>query len=89
MAKLVCTRRLRDVGPLEPVAIAGATVSDVLTNAAQDYPRLLHYILDDQGRVRPHVAIFVDGDLQQQNHVLSREVAENTEIYLMQALSGG
>ncbi len=63
MANIVCTHRIGHVGPLEPVSYKGDAVSDVLDAAAGDYPRLKSYVLDDQGRVRKHVAIFVGGYL--------------------------
>lgn len=89
MATVVCTTRLENIGPCEPANYAGDTVSDVLNSMAADYPRLNNYLLDDQGRVRKHVAIFVDGELVPREHVLSASVLPQSEIYLMQALSGG
>ncbi|MEO8418112.1 MAG: MoaD/ThiS family protein [Methylophilaceae bacterium] len=89
MAIIVCTHHLGHVGPLAPVSYQGETVSDVLDAAAVDYPRLKSYVLDDQGRVRKHVAIFVDGTLQPRETVLNYVLDATDEIYIMQALSGG
>lgn len=89
MATVVCTTRLENIGPCEPATYAGDTVADVLKNMAADYPRLNNYILDDQGRVRKHVAVFVDGELVPRDLALSAGVLPQSEIYLMQALSGG
>ncbi|MBC6904204.1 MoaD/ThiS family protein [Saccharophagus sp. K07] len=89
MPFIVCTSHLRDVGPLQLEPVAGRTVREALQDAAQRYPRLLNYILDDQGDVRKHIAIFVDGTLQARDSVLEREVGEKDEIYVLQALSGG
>lgn len=89
MANIVCARRLGEVGPQEPAAYRGETVRDVLDAAAVDYPRLKNYVLDDQGRVRKHVAIFVDGAMQPRETVLDNELGTMDEIYIMQALSGG
>jgi molybdopterin synthase sulfur carrier subunit len=89
MASIVCTQRLENVGPLEPVSYKGETVSDVLDAAAVDYPHLKSYVLDDQGRVRKHVAIFVGGTLQPRETVLDYVLGATDEIYIMQALSGG
>jgi hypothetical protein len=47
------------------------------------------YILDDQGRLRRHVAVFIDGELLLDKKDLGRGVASSSEIYVMQALSGG
>jgi molybdopterin synthase sulfur carrier subunit len=89
MASIVCTQRLGNVGPLEPVGYKGETVGDVLDAAAVDYPHLKSYVLDDQGRVRKHVAIFVGGTLQPRETVLDYVLGATDEIYIMQALSGG
>ena len=89
MANIVCTQRLESVGPLEPVSYKGETVGDVLDAAAADYPRLKSYVLDDQGRVRKHVAIFVGGTMQPRETVLNYALGTTDEIYIMQALSGG
>lgn len=89
MPKIACTPKLENIGPLKPADYAGATVGDVLDAVAVDYPRLKNYVLDDQCRVRKHIAIFVDGALQPRETVLDYTLRESDEIYIMQALSGG
>ncbi len=89
MPLIACTRRLEHVGPCELTNYAGDTVGDLLDAMANDYPRLKNYVLDDQGRVRKHVAIFVDGDLQPKDSVLQLPLGSHSEVYVMQALSGG
>ena len=46
-------------------------------------------MLDDQGRVRKPIAIFVEGTLQPRDTVLNYALGATDEIYIMQALSGG
>jgi hypothetical protein len=46
-------------------------------------------VLDDQGRLRQHVNIFIDGVMIKDRTSLSDPFRENSEIYIMQALSGG
>lgn len=89
MPKIACTPRLENIGPIEPADYAGTTVGEVLDSVATDYPRLKNYVLDDQGRVRKHIAIFVDGALQPRGTVLNFALSDTDEIYIMQALSGG
>lgn len=89
MAKIAFTRHLEAVGPCQPVEYAGATVGELLQAVAADYPRLPGYVLDDQGRVRKHIAIFVDGALKPREKALSLPVGEASEVYVFQALSGG
>ena len=47
------------------------------------------YVLDDQGAVRHHVAIFVDGALVHDRTRLAHPLEPDSEIWIMQALSGG
>ena len=89
MTKIVCTPKLEDIGPLEPIRYTGSTVGAVLDAAGKDYPRLKNYILDDQGRVRKHIAIFINGELRPRKRVLEYVVGDADEICIMQALSGG
>lgn len=67
----------------------GATVREVLAAvfAAQD--RLGAYVLDDQGSLRKHMTILIDGQRLKDRETLSDAVKETSEIWVMQALSGG
>ena len=55
--------------------------------AAQD--RLGAYVLDDQGALRKHMTILVDGQRIRDLEHLSDAVGPSSEIWVMQALSGG
>jgi sulfur-carrier protein len=89
VARIAFTRRLRHVAPSEPAEYPGATLRAVLDNVAADFPRLTNYVLDDQGRVRQHVAVFVNGTLAPRDTVLDLPLHADTDVYVMQALSGG
>ena len=89
MPLITCTQHLREVGPGQLERFTGTTVGEALHNMSERYPRLRGYVLDDQGEVRKHVAIFIEGELQNRRTVLARPVGENDEIYILQALSGG
>jgi molybdopterin synthase sulfur carrier subunit len=52
-------------------------------------PALRGYVLDDQGAVRRHVAIYVGGDPVRDRTGLSDPVGVAAEIYVLQALTGG
>ena len=67
----------------------GDTVGNVLQRAFSEHPTLRGYVLDDCGTIRHHVAIFVDGTAIRDKTLLQTPVSENSEIYIMQALSGG
>jgi sulfur carrier protein ThiS len=64
-------------------------VAEVLEAVFGHQPELRGYLLDDQGRVRQHVMIFVNGSVLTDRERLSDPVTETSEIYIMQALSGG
>ncbi len=83
------TRHLRNIAPSDPVEVAGATLGAALDAYFSAVPKARSYVLDDQGRLRRHVAVFVDGELLADKSNLKLPVAQRTEIYVMQALSGG
>ncbi|TQV78093.1 MoaD/ThiS family protein [Exilibacterium tricleocarpae] len=70
-------------------AVEGATVGQALQRVFVDNPRLASYILDDQGSLRKHVAVFVDGRMVGDRRYLSDTLTPDSEIYVAQALSGG
>lgn len=72
-----------------PVAVRGETVRAALDAAFASNPAIRGYILDDQNAVRKHMSIFVDGRMISDRRYLSDAVGENSEIYVVQALSGG
>ncbi|MDB5452930.1 MAG: hypothetical protein JWO33_1508 [Caulobacteraceae bacterium] len=89
MPRIAFTRHLQAVGPSELVEVPGATVGQLIDSLAADYPRLKAYVLDDQGAVRKHIAIFVDGAMQPRAAALALPVNDAAEVYVFQALSGG
>jgi len=71
------------------VDVDGATVREALDNAFRENPQLRGYVLDDQGRLRKHVVLFVDGRMVGDRAELSDAVGPTSELLVMQALSGG
>ena len=67
----------------------GDTVGAVLDAALADDPRLRAYVLDDQGRVRKHVAIYLGGARDAGRVGLDHRLGPRDEIFVFQALSGG
>ncbi len=68
---------------------AGADVDAALRTVFQHYPVLRGYVLDEHAAVRHHVAIFIDGEPMRDKRDLRQPVEDASEIYVMQALSGG
>ena len=67
----------------------GKTLRAVIDEIEARYPGVTRYVLDDQGRLRQHVNIFIDGAMIKDRTSLTDAFQENSEIYIMQALSGG
>ena len=88
MAKVFFTAHLREVAPRGEIDAKGATVRAALDEVFAAYPMLKGYVLDDQERLRLHIAVFVDGVHVRQN-VLEHPLRGDSELYIMQALSGG
>jgi len=83
------TAHLRKVVPTEAVTVAGATLRLALDEVFARHPKVRSYILDDQERLRKHVVIFVDGERVQGGSDLMLSVNSDSQIYVLQALSGG
>jgi sulfur carrier protein ThiS len=89
MANIAFTQHLQAIGPTEPRPYAGATLAEVLDAVGADYPRLRSYVLDDQGRLRRHIAVFIDGTLHPRDRALGLPLDAGSDVYVFQALSGG
>ena len=69
--------------------VEGETVRQVLEAVFRENPRARAYVLDEQGAVRQHMVVFVDGHQVRDRQRLTDPVAPTAEIYVAQALSGG
>lgn len=89
MPKVVFTPNIqRHVACPEAVA-PGSSVREVLDNVFLENPQARGYVLDDQGALRKHMTIFLDGKLIRDRAKLSEAVSSDSTIYVFQALSGG
>lgn len=66
----------------------GRTLGEALDGVFERHPELRGYVLDEQGAVRHHVALFVDGEVVHGKR-LDRALGAHSEVHVMQALSGG
>lgn len=69
--------------------VEGVTVRAALDAVFAQRMALRSYVLDDQGAVRRHVVIYVNGDALRDRAHQSDPVAPDDEIYVFQALTGG
>jgi molybdopterin converting factor small subunit len=64
----------------------GSSIAEVLDDLNRQYPGIRFRMIDEQGAIRPHMKIFVNGD---QVWKLDATLKSSDEVYILQALSGG
>lgn len=69
--------------------VDAATLGDALRQAFVSAPALERYVLDEQGHVRKHVAVFVNNEMIVSRRNLALPIASEDNIMVIQALSGG
>jgi sulfur-carrier protein len=89
MARVSFTANLRRHREARAAEADGGTVREVLDRVFAEDPLLRSYIVDDQGRLRRHVNVFVSGRMIADRRAMSDPVGPADEIYVLQALSGG
>lgn len=71
------------------MSVEGDTVRAALDAVFAQNPAARRYVLDDQGALRKHMTIFVDGTLVRDRQHLSDPVPKGAAVHVFQALSGG
>ena len=89
MARLSFTTNLQRHLQCETQEHPGSTVAEILAAAFAQDPRLRGYVLEDDGSLRKHMNIFLNGRQIADRRGLSDLVIDADELYIMQALSGG
>lgn len=89
MAHLFFAASIQRHIPMPERDVTACSVDEALSAAFAEEPRLRGYILDDQGGLRRHLAVFIDGKPLRDRRHLSDAVDANSRIYVVQALSGG
>lgn len=84
--------QLRLRGPLKKLAgdradheVAGATVGEVLRALERENPAVAGWIVDERGRIRRHINVFVGGERADSETV----VAAGDRVEVIPAISGG
>lgn len=89
MATVTFTGNLTRHVDCPPVDVQGKTVRDLLAAIFAGNPRLKSYVVDEQFALRKHMGIIIDGEIVKDRKALSDPVESNSEVYVLQALSGG
>ena len=89
VSRVVFTQNLQSLIECPPREVEAATVRQALDSVFSQTRRLRGYVLDDQNRLRNHMVIFIDGKPVKDREGLSDAIRPDSEVYVMQALSGG
>ena len=73
-------------GEQKVVEAAGGTLGEVLLDLDRRFPGLRFRVVDEQGRLRKHVNVWLDGERVRR---LDAPLEGVDEVVIMQALSGG
>jgi molybdopterin converting factor small subunit len=89
-AETMTTVRLREplkrlAGGRADHALAGATVTDVLAALEREQPALAGWILDERGRLRRHINVYVGGE----RGGADTPVGPDDRVDVLPAISGG
>ena len=89
MASLHFTQNLTRHTECPTATITANTVAELFDRYFESWPGVRDYVLDNQGEVRHHVKVLVDGLNLRDRRKLSDHLNPDSEVYVFQALSGG
>ena len=73
-----------------PQSVAPGSLRTVLDAALAAAPaELRHYVLDDQGHIRKHVAVFINKTMVLSRQDLEQVLTAGDRVLVIQALTGG
>jgi hypothetical protein len=90
MARLRFTQNIQRHVACPERVVDGTTVREVLTGYfVGEQAAARGYVLDDQGQLRKHMAIFIDGEAVLDRETLGDAVSDDGVVDVIQSLSGG
>ncbi len=90
MPQVSFTRHLLRFFPtLAQGEIPGATVRELIDQLDRRYPGLAAFIVDETGRLRRHVNIFIGDEPIVDRDRLADKLSPSDCVFVLQALSGG
>jgi molybdopterin converting factor small subunit len=77
---------LKDLaGGRSEVRLDGVSVIEVLRALEREHPRTAGWVLDEQGAIRPHVNVFVNGERTKEDMPVEPE----DRLHVLPSISGG
>ena len=89
MGQISFTTNLQRHLSCPPGRVQRGTVREALDGVFAGNPQLRSYLLDEHGRLRRHVNVFINDQTVSDRVGLSDAVTAEDDIYVFQALSGG
>lgn len=89
MPKIQFTGHLRRFMAVPEAEVEADCVRVALDRVFAEHPRLRGYVLDEQGELRRHVAIYVNGQPIADRVRQSDKLKPSDDVYVLQALTGG
>jgi molybdopterin converting factor small subunit/photosystem II stability/assembly factor-like uncharacterized protein len=86
MARVKLSSPLRDLaGGTGTLEVPAGTVGEIIATLERDHPKLSGWVTDEQGRIRQHVKVFLNGEVA----TLNTEVSDADLIQVLPSISGG
>ncbi|WP_455373613.1 MoaD/ThiS family protein [Limibacillus halophilus] len=89
MAKVSFTANIQRHVACPDCEAEGETLGEILDVVFAQNTAARTYVLDDQGALRKHMTVFIDGRQVRDRRGLSDAVGKDSDIHVIQALSGG
>jgi sulfur-carrier protein len=89
MPKVTLTANLKKYFPENQCEINATSLISLLNEMDKIREHFSSYILDEHRHIRKHVNIFINNELYRDKENTNLPLEPNTEVHIMQALSGG
>jgi molybdopterin converting factor small subunit len=85
MATINLRAPLKERAGTSSIDVSGSTVIEAISELEREVPAIRGYLMDEQGKIRRHVNVFVDGEQAKSSDPLP----ESARIDIIQAITGG
>ena len=89
MVRVQFTTVLKNFFPdLKEEVIEASDISELISKINYKYPGIRDYLLDETGKIRGHVSLFINNELLPR-HSLGQPLKPRNTVLIYQAISGG